>query len=96
MDSKALIRVRRTPPQALGPLLRAARERAGLSQSEAARRAGVGQSYVWLLERGQRTPSMAVAELLADVLALTLDECRTLYGCAVTDAGRSHPDRVTA
>lgn len=96
MDSKASFRVRRTPPKALGPLLRAARERAGLSQSEAARRAGIGQGYVWLLEAGQRAPSMAVAELLADVLALTLPECRTLYGCAVEDAGRSHPDRASA
>lgn len=96
MESKALIRVRRTPPKALGPLLRTAREQAGLSQSEAARRAGIGQGYLWLLEAGQRTPSMKVAELLGDVLQLRLDECRILYGCAVEDAGRSHPDRVTA
>jgi transcriptional regulator with XRE-family HTH domain len=96
MESKALVRVRRTPPQALGPLLRAARERAGLSQSETARRAGIGQGYVWLLEAGQRTPSTKVAELLADVLQLRLGECRQLFAIAVDDAGRSHPDRASA
>ncbi|MEU9183343.1 helix-turn-helix transcriptional regulator [Streptomyces sp. NPDC048484] len=77
-------------------MLRTARERAGLSQSEAARRAGIGQSYAWLLEAGQRVPSMAVAEALANVLQLTLAECHTLFGCAVDDAGRSHPARATA
>lgn len=96
MDSKTLVRVRRVPPKALGPLLRAGRERAGLSQSEAARRAGIGQPYLWMLEAGQRTPSMAVAELLAETLALTLTECRQLFAVAVDDAGRSHPDRATA
>ncbi|MEV4043137.1 helix-turn-helix transcriptional regulator [Streptomyces sp. NPDC049744] len=96
MESKVLIRVRRTPPQALGPLLRDARERAGLSQRETSRRTGIVQSYLWRLESGQRCPSMAVAERLADALQLTLPECRTLFGCAVTDAGRSHPDRATA
>ncbi|MFE7648672.1 helix-turn-helix domain-containing protein [Streptomyces phaeoluteigriseus] len=92
----AFIRVRRVPPQSLGPLLRNARERAGLSQAETGRRIGTPQGYIWMLERGQRTPSMALAELLADTLGLTLEECRTLYGVAVTDAGRSHPDRTTA
>ncbi|MFI9174877.1 helix-turn-helix domain-containing protein [Streptomyces lincolnensis] len=96
MESKVLVRVRRTPPKALGPLPRTARERAGLSQSETARRAGLGQGYVWLLENGQRTPSTAVAELLADALNLRLDECRQLYGWSVDDAGRSHPARATA
>ncbi|MGC2997423.1 helix-turn-helix domain-containing protein [Streptomyces sp. G35A] len=96
MESQAFIRVRRTPPQGLGPMLRAARERAGLSQCEVGRRTGLGQGYVWLLENGQRVPSMAVAELLADALALTLEECRALYGAAVDDAGRSHPARATA
>ncbi|MFE7229868.1 helix-turn-helix domain-containing protein [Streptomyces sp. NPDC057596] len=96
MESKALIRVRRTPPQGLGPLLRTARERAGLSQSEVGRRAGIPQGYVWKLETGQRCPSTAVAERLADVLRLKLPECKTLFGCAVDDAGRSHPARAAA
>ncbi|WP_406360325.1 helix-turn-helix transcriptional regulator [Streptomyces sp. NBC_00715] len=77
-------------------MLRAARERTGLSQSEAARRAGIGQPYLWMLEAGQRVPSTAVAELLADVLRLTLAECRDLFAASVDDAGRSHPARATA
>ncbi|MGW1399288.1 helix-turn-helix domain-containing protein [Streptomyces sp. NPDC002405] len=96
MQNKALIRVRRTPPQALGPMLKAARERTGLSQCATGRQTGLGQGYVWLLENGKRVPSMAVAELLADTLALTLEECRALYGAAVTDAGRNHPARASA
>ncbi|MFC5670830.1 helix-turn-helix domain-containing protein [Streptomyces incanus] len=77
-------------------MLRAARERAGLGQREAARRTGLTHGYLWLLENGQRTPSMAVAELLADALALTLEECKQLYAAAVDDAGRSHPARASA
>lgn len=96
MDSKILIRVRRTPPEALGPLLRSARARAGLTQGAAARGAGIPQPYLSMLEAGLRVPSMAVAELLGDVLRLTLPECRALYGCAVSDAGRSHPARAGA
>lgn len=96
MDSKVLVRVRRTPPQGLGPLLRAGRERAGLGQREAARLAGIPHGYLWLLENGQRVPSMAVAELLADTLQLKLAECRQLFAAAVVDAGRSHPDRASA
>lgn len=96
MQSKVTVRVRRTPPKAIGPLLRAARKRQGLSQSEVARRVGIGAAYVWLLERGERTPSTVVAELLADALQLSLDDCRTLYAAAVTDAGRSHPARARA
>ncbi|MEU7384939.1 helix-turn-helix transcriptional regulator [Streptomyces sp. NPDC042207] len=87
--------MRRTPPKALGPLLRAARVRAGLSQGEAARRAGIRQPYLSAIEAGQRTPSTVVAEALADTLRLTLPECRQVYAAAVTDAGRSHPTRAT-
>ncbi|MEV5611504.1 helix-turn-helix transcriptional regulator [Streptomyces sp. NPDC052225] len=94
MGSKVLIRVRRTPPKALGPLLRDARQRAGLTQGQTSRDAGIPQPYLSRLEAGQRVPSMAVAERLADVLRLTLPECRTLYAAAVSDAGRSHPARA--
>ncbi|MGW2895844.1 helix-turn-helix domain-containing protein [Streptomyces sp. NPDC001212] len=84
------------PPPELGPLLRDARLRAGLSQTETARLAGVQQPLVSKLEAAQRCPSLAVAEALADTLRLTLPECRQLYAAAVDDAGRSHPDRASA
>lgn len=91
-----LIRERRTPPEGLGPMLRAARERADLGQREAARRAGVSQGHLWLLEAGQRVPSAAVAEDLAAALALTAEEREQLHAAAVDDAGRSNPARATA
>ncbi|MCX4671580.1 helix-turn-helix domain-containing protein [Streptomyces sp. NBC_01381] len=65
------IRQRRTPPDEFGPMLRCARERAGIGQREAARLVGVSQGYLWLLEAGRRVPSVAVAEVLATTLALT-------------------------
>ncbi|WP_244204223.1 helix-turn-helix transcriptional regulator [Streptomyces africanus] len=69
-------------------MLRRARMRCGLGQRQASRIAGVSPSYLCHLEQGTRTPSMAVAEALAEVLQLTLEECHQLYGAAVTDAGR--------
>jgi transcriptional regulator with XRE-family HTH domain len=96
MESQALavVRQRRTPPAELGQMLRRARARRGLGQTEAGRLAGLSKGYLCHLENGTRTPSMAVAEVLADVLRLTLTECQQLYGTAVTDAGRSHPGRL--
>lgn len=88
------IRQRRTPPAGLGPMLRAARERAGLGQREAARRAGLSPGYVRHLEDGSRCPSRTVAEQLATTLGLDDGEQAQLYAAAVTDAGRDHPGRV--
>ncbi|MFJ3088929.1 helix-turn-helix domain-containing protein [Streptomyces sp. NPDC086838] len=96
MASKALIRMRRTPPADLGPMLAAARERAGLTQRHASIAAGLGRSYACLIEGGHRTPSRAAAERLADVLQLTEPERAQLYAAAVTDAGYSHPARRAA
>ncbi|MGP4008166.1 helix-turn-helix domain-containing protein [Streptomyces sp. 4N124] len=90
------IRERRTPPEELGPMLRAARERAGLGQREAARRAGVSQGHLWMLEAGQRVPSASVAEDLVEALALTPEESGQLRAAAVSDAGRSNPARSAA
>ena len=92
----SLIRERRTPPEDLGPMLRAARVRTGIGQREAGRRAGVSQGYLWLLEAGQRVPSTAVAEVLEEVLALTVEERAQLRAAAVDDAGRSNPARRAA
>lgn len=88
------IRMRRIPPAELGPMLRAARERAGLGLREAARRAGVSQGYLWLLEASRRAPSAAVAQVLAEVLTLTTEEREQLLAAAVNDAGRSNPARA--
>jgi transcriptional regulator with XRE-family HTH domain len=49
---------------ALTHLTREARRRAGLTQAELARRAGVPQSTVGRIESGARVPSTALAERL--------------------------------
>ncbi len=89
-----MIRERRIPPQGLGSMLRQARERAGLSQSALAAAAGVRRPYVSKLEDSARCPSLLVANALCAALALDGDEAALLLGCAVDDAGRSHPWRV--
>ncbi len=52
--------------------LRAARERAGLSQSEAARRLGRQQSYVWKCENGVRRVDVIEATALAKLYRVPL------------------------
>lgn len=96
MESKVRVRIRRTPPADLGPMLAAARARTGLAQRQASGRAGFGGSYLNKIEHGQRTPSLVAARRLADVLNLTDDERTRLYAAAVVDAGLSHPARAAA
>lgn len=91
-----MIRQRRTPPDGLGPMLRAARERAGLAQSAVAAVAGVRRAYITKLEDSARCPSLVVAKALCSALALDENEAALLRGCAVDDAGRNHPARTAA
>jgi hypothetical protein len=49
---------------ALQQLIREARKRAGLTQAELARRAGVPQSTIGRIESGARVPSVALVERL--------------------------------
>lgn len=88
------VRERRTPPERLGPMLRQARERAGLSQSAVSAAVGVRRAYINKLEHSARCPSLVVAEALKAALALNEDEAALLLACAVDDAGRSHPARA--
>ncbi|MDH6125928.1 helix-turn-helix transcriptional regulator [Kitasatospora sp. GP82] len=90
------IRVRRTPPAGLGPMLGEARLRAGYGLREFARLVGLSHSYVIQLETGKRCPSVTVARRIAAVLALTEDEMVPLRDAAVDDAGRDHPARRSA
>ncbi|MGW6462591.1 helix-turn-helix domain-containing protein [Streptomyces rubiginosohelvolus] len=96
MATKARIRIRRTPPADLGPMLTAARERIGHTRRRASIAAGLARGYLGLVEGGHRTPSLVAAERLADVLELTDAERAQLYAAAVTDAGYSHPARQAA
>ncbi|MGC9536510.1 helix-turn-helix domain-containing protein [Streptomyces sp. UG1] len=91
---QATVRERRTPPVGLGEALRQAREDAGLSQGAVAAAVGVRPDYVSKLERGERCPSVRVAESLAAVLELSAAGAALLSAAAVDDAGRSHPWRT--
>src|SRR5271156_4069416 len=53
------------PAVGLGQKLRLAREKAGLSQAEACRRAEVGESSLSEFENGRRDPSLAQLDALA-------------------------------
>ncbi|MHA6762063.1 helix-turn-helix domain-containing protein [Streptacidiphilus sp. PAMC 29251] len=77
------IRQRRIPPPELGQMLGRARMRADLRGREAARLVGISRQYLVRLEVGQRSPSVAVAEQLAEVLQLTAHERAALMAAAV-------------
>lgn len=57
-----------TTAKALGASIQAARARAGLNQSELARRAGITRSYVSQVERGLKIPAIGTLTTLADTL----------------------------
>ena len=50
------------------------REASGLSRSALARLAGLHQTYIGLLERGERSPNLDTASAIALALGKTLDE----------------------
>ena len=50
------------------------REKAGLSRAELARKAGLHQTYIGLLEREERSPNLDTAKAIAKALGLTLAE----------------------
>lgn len=84
-------RHRTIPPAEVGPILRAARQRAGLSLRGLARRAGVSFGYISELEHGVKACSRSVAEDLIAALGITGDDAARIRGSAVTDAGRDFP-----
>ena len=57
--------------RAFGQALRRQRQVAGLSQEELAARAGLHRTFVSLLERGLRNPSLDVVRRLAAPLGIT-------------------------
>lgn len=77
-----------TRDQALGSLLRTARERCGLTQQAAADLAGISRSHLANLEAGRHTPSLALALVLDRVLELTEAEREQLAAAVLPDAPR--------
>jgi len=58
---------------AIGGVLRAKREKLGISQEEVAERAGVDRTYVSILERGLKSPTVETLEKVCAALG-TLPE----------------------
>lgn len=79
---------RHEPPDYLPGLLVAGRRRTGRNQTAAARAAGVSRSYLSRLERGQRCPSIVVADALARSLHLTDAERSAVCAAGVEGVGR--------
>ncbi|WP_416376368.1 helix-turn-helix domain-containing protein [Thermus sp. PS18] len=57
----------------LGKVIRAARTARGWSQEELARRVGVTQGHISLVERGVKTPSVGVLVRLFSELGLSME-----------------------
>lgn len=60
---------------AFGRCLRVWRVERGLSQSELAQRAGVHYTYLGLIERGSRNPTLSVVYRVISVLGIGLVGC---------------------
>jgi transcriptional regulator with XRE-family HTH domain len=60
--------------QAFGVLLRERRLAAGISQEELAQAADLHPTYVSMLERGIRNPTLDVAERVANALKISLPD----------------------
>ncbi|MEU4229452.1 helix-turn-helix domain-containing protein [Nonomuraea sp. NPDC026600] len=59
---------------AVGARIRAARERAGLSEAEASAAAGLDEARLWRLEEGRMYPTLPALVRLAPALGVTIDE----------------------
>lgn len=57
-----------------GTVIHRKRLAAGLSQEALSEKAGLHRTYVGLLERGKRMPSILVAKQLAEALGTTMSE----------------------
>lgn len=55
-----------------GQLIQRRRKQAGVSQEQLAELAGVHRTYVGLLERGKRVPTIVVVQKLAKALETTM------------------------
>jgi transcriptional regulator with XRE-family HTH domain len=64
----------RAKPATFGDRLRQLRERAALSQSELARRSGLGREFLCRLESGARAPGWETVRKLAVVLGCKTDD----------------------
>ncbi|MEV7186590.1 helix-turn-helix domain-containing protein [Kitasatospora sp. NPDC093102] len=78
---------------AMGPRLRAVRERHGHTLTEASRASGVGLSTLSRVENGRRKPNLELLLHLARVYGVSLDELAGLAPAAPREAPRPVPRR---
>jgi len=83
-------------PLSFAALLKRARRSAGLTQEQLAEKAGYSVSYISMLERGERVPARATAELLADALDLTPAERASLAAAAREHGAEARAAEVAA
>ena len=69
----------------LGRAIKAHRERLGLSQEKLADRCGFDRTYISMLERGKRNPSLMNLLRLAEGLETSVSELTEVYDGAITD-----------
>ena len=67
-----------------GECIRAAREKAGLSRRELAKRCGISHCTIVCLEKDKREGRIDTAEYIADALGISIDE---LIGHKVIEGG---------
>jgi transcriptional regulator with XRE-family HTH domain len=84
-----------TADQELGGWLRAARERAGRSQSELARVLGVAQTSVSAIERGVYAPNAATFAAMADACGVDAEEAARLWSARLTPTKLRGPAAAT-
>ena len=75
---------------AIGELLRAGRERTGLTQSETARRAGVSRHTVIRMESGEIAGFVPLVKV-ARTVGVHLDQIASEYGGGVTSPNGAAP-----
>ena len=63
-----------TISERFGQVVRAARERQGVSQEKLAELAEIDRTYVSMIERGKRQPTLEVASRIAVALSMRLSE----------------------
>src|SRR5947209_3197256 len=63
-------------PQKFGVLLRRYRHRARprFTQKDLAKKAGYSENYISMLERGERDPSITIAEMLSEAMNLSQED----------------------
>jgi transcriptional regulator with XRE-family HTH domain len=69
-----------------GAAVRAARTAAGLTQEDLAARSGLDRSYVGGVERGERNPTLAAIEKLAEGLGISMAELFSINPAQKRDA----------